>query len=393
MSGDVVLTLLCGMMAIMAAAGFTMLNAGLCRAHASASICLMGFGGCAIAAIAFYFLGHNLMYRNVGDYSVMGSFGFFYSQRDDSASEWFFRMAQAALASTIVLGALAERVKITPYLLFTAVFAAVIFPIPGAWVWGGGWLNQIGFHDYGGSAVIHLAAGCAALAGIYYVGPRAGRYAPDGKPIPFPGSNIPLATLGAFLVFMGWPGIVAGHGDVDVGVVFMNAALAGAGGCVATLVYVNLRYPKPDVTIVINGAIAGLVAVSAGVDAYSPFFAMLVGCVGGVLCAYVIPLLDQRKLDDPVGVVPVHLVGGAWGTLAGVFVGNPFGQLLGFVLIAAFSGGLSVLTWRGLKKFGVRCADRSLRHGVDVCELGLEAYPDFPVRTAGRPDITQIDKF
>jgi Amt family ammonium transporter len=239
-----------------------------------------------------------------------------------------------------------------------------------------------------------MTAGCAAATGIYILGPRAGRYAPDGKPIPFPGSNIPMAALGLWLVLTGWPGLAGLQGLNAMAHGFMTLLLGGAAGCIGAYIYASYRFKKPDVTIVINGTVAGLVSVSGAADMFSPIMAALVGAAGGVLCAYIIPRLDKYRFDDPIGIVPVHLAGGIWGTLIAGIHANIFSQIAGLVITLGFAGLISAGGWIVLRRvLGLRCSARAERHGLDMEAVGLEAYPDFPIRTAGRPDITQIDKY
>ena len=359
---------------VLGAAGSVMMATGLSRAHASATQCLIGMGVFAVSAIAFHLLGHFFMYGRM--------------ESD------FLPLAVAVFAASIIPGSLTERVHIWPLFIFTFFFSAFLFPVAGAFTWGGTWLKDLGFHDFAGATVIHVAAGCAALTGSYIMGPRAGRYAPDGRPIPFPGSNIPLATAGVFLVLAGCLGLVAGHSLPEMSKAYTNIMMGAAGGVVAALMYVTWNHTKPDTTIVMNALVAGLVAVSAGADLFSPFFAVLVGAVGGVLCAFIVPRMDRYKFDDPAGIIPAHLAAGIWGTLAVVFAGHIVGQIAGLVLTMIITGGGSAVVWLFLKRvMGLRCSGRAERHGLDMEAVGLEAYPDFPVRTTGRPDITQIDKF
>lgn len=363
-----------GALVLIGAAGFFMMAVGLSRAHASATQCLIGVGVFSVTVIAFHLLGNFFMYGT--------------SQGE------FFHLALVVFAASIIPGALTERVHVWPLFVFILFFSAFIYPVTGAWTWGGGWLQDMGFHDAAGATVIHVSAGCAALAGSYVMGPRAGRYAPDNRPIPFPGSNIPLAAAGVFMILIGWLGLGAGQASPETSRTLANILLGGAGGGLAAILYATWRYNKPDTTIVMNALIAGLVSVSGGADLFSPLFSMIVGALGGVLCAYAIPLLDKYKLDDPAGVIPAHLLCGVWGTLAVIFTGHIVGQMAGLIVTVVVAGGASAVVWLFLKKvMGLRCSARAERHGLDMEAVGLEAYPDFPIRTAGRPDITQIDKF
>ncbi len=369
-----IMVLISGILILLGAAGFSMINIGLSRAHASATLCLTSLGIFAVSILSFHFIGQSLMYA-------------------DDKNE-FLGLCLAVLASSIFMGALTERMKISAPLVFAAIFSAIIFPVVSGLAWSEDALAGMGFIDFGGSSTIHIAAGAAALTGSYIMGPRTGRYAPDGTPIPFSGSNIPLATLGAFLACIGVVGVALGHPIVEAYEACTNLLLGGAGGGLAALIYVTWRYHKPDTTIIINAFITGLVSVSAGAALFWPIAAVFVGGVGGVLCAYIIPRLDQYKFDDPIGVTPVHLAGGIWGTLAVVFTGHIIGQLVGLAIILAVAVGGSALTWMVVKRItGLRCSLRAERHGLDMEAVGLEAYPDFPIRTAGRPDITQIDRY
>jgi Amt family ammonium transporter len=357
---------------LLGAAGFSMMNIGLSRAHASATLCLTSLGAFAFSIIAYHFVGQIFMPYPGSEY---------------------FPLAMAVFSSSIILGAMAERIKIWPCLLFAGFFSAFVFPVLGGWAWNG-WLADLNFHDIAGASVIHVTAGCAALTGSLIMGPRAGRYAKDGRPIPFGGSNIPLATLGAFLVCVGWVGMTTGQGLYDSSSAFTNILLGGGGGVIGAILFTTWRYNKPDTTIIINSLIAGMVSVSAGADIFWPIFAVFLGGAGGILCAYVIPLMDRYKLDDPVGVIPVHLGGGILGTIAVVFTGHIIGQLIGLLVILVIAGGASAAIWIGIRRtVGLRCSSRAERHGLDMEAVGLEAYPDFPIRTAGRPDITQIDLY
>ena len=389
--------LLSGALVMFAAGGNALYQSGLARAHASSCICMMALGGAAVAMLTFYVIGYNVMFSHLNLFFHATNDGGVYAPE----ALWFFRTAAAAFAASIIGGALSERIKVMPYLAFIGLFSGVIYPLAAAWSWGGGWLSQFGFHDVAGAGVINLTAGCAALAGIHVLGPRGGRYAPDGRPIPFPGSNIPIAVLGTVMITLGWFGLVAGGAILQgasasgVAIAFMNLMLAGSAGCIAAYWQARLRYGKPDITIALNGLIAGLVAVSAAPELYAPFEAALIGAIGGALCASVVPFLDKIKIDDVSGVIPSNLVGGAWGVIAAIVgTGAVLQQVVGLVTIFLFASIASWIAWGLLKRtIGVRCAERAERHGLDMYELGHEAYPDFPIRTAGRPDITYLDRY
>lgn len=368
-----VVSVLPSVFALLGAGGFAMINVGLSRAHASATLCATSIGVFAVSMIAYHFVGQKFLFG--------------------APTDEFYGLAMTAFASSIVLGALTERIRIWPCLLFAALFSGVIFPLVGGLTFGGGLIEQLGFVDFSG-VTIHITAGAAALAGAYIMGPRTGRYAPDGRPIPFSGSNIPLATLGAFMVCVACAGMTIDQSHNGTFAPFRNMLLGGAGGALAAMIFTTLKSNKPDTTILINGLIAGIVSVSAGSHLFWPIIAVIVGAVGGGLCAYIIPLLDKYKFDDPVGVTPTHLAAGIWGAFAVIFAGHVIGQLIGLAIVVVLSLALSFTAWYFVKRsIGLRCSLRAERHGLDMEAVGLEAYPDFPIRTAGRPDITQIDRY
>jgi Amt family ammonium transporter len=298
-------------------------------------------------------------------------------------------MVFCGAACSVVSGCVAERIKLWSFLLFCAVLTGIIYPIQGSWVWGGGWLAEMGFSDYAGSTLVHSVGGWAALTGAIIIGARKGKYRPDGRINPMPGSNIPLATLGTFILWMGWFGFNGGSAlalgeagaAIEQGNVYINTNLAAAGGLIAAMILVQIIYKKVDVTMALNGALAGLVSITAGPAAPSPGMSVLIGAVGGVLVVFAIPMFDKLKIDDVVGALSVHLVCGIWGTLA-VPISNSetsFAiQLVGVLAIGAFVVSASSLVWLAIKvAFGVRCDARDELLGLDVAEIGLEAYPDF----------------
>lgn len=412
--------LICGAFVMWMAAGFAMLEAGLVRAQNTAAICLKNVALYSIAGIMYYLVGYNLMYTNVGDAGLIGTFSFLYDPSaaevalmaaeegaDEIAaaaevynnssysvmSDWFFQMVFVATAASIVSGTVAERMKLWPFLMFVVVLTAIIYPIQGAWTWGGGWLYERGFSDFAGSTIVHSAGGWAALMGAIILGPRAGKYDAEGRVMPIPGSNLPLATLGTFILWLGWFGFNGGSvlavgsakAVTSMSLVFANTNLAAAAGCLAAMAYASIRFGKPDLTLVLNGALAGLVAITAGPDVASPLTAILIGGIGGVLCCVAIPFFDRLKIDDVVGALSVHLVAGIWGTLAvAIFNGGDFvTQLTGIVAIGAFVSVASGLVWMVLKyTVGIRVDERVERLGLDRAEVGLDAYADFEIRQA-----------
>lgn len=305
-----------------------------------------------------------------------------------TASDYFFQLMFCAATASIVSGAVAERIKLWPFLAFTFVLTAVIYPLQASWKWGGGFLDEAGFLDFAGSSVVHSVGGWAALAGIIILGPRLGKYK-DGRTVPMPGANLPLATLGTFILWLGWFGFNGGSqlamgtiGDVaDVSRIFANTNAAAAAGSLVALVLTQLLYKKVDLTMVLNGALAGLVSITAEPLTPSLGMASLIGGVGGVIVVFVVPLLDKMKLDDVVGAIPVHLVAGIWGTIA-VVLTNPDAslstQLYGIAVIGAFTFIISGLFWYVLAMtIGIRVSEDDEVAGLDNSELGMDSYPEF----------------
>ena len=399
--------LLCGALVMWMAAGFTMLEAGSVRTKNAAVIYLKNVGLYAIAGIAYYVIGYNLMYVDVG--SVIGSFTLLRTPSADELallggaegaresviatdyavmSDWFFQMVFVATAASIVSGALAERVKFWSFFVFTLVLTAFIYPIVGAWTWGGGWLNQMGFQDFAGSTIVHSTGGAAALAGALIVGPRRNKFRDDGSVTSTPPSNVPVVTLGVFILWFGWFGFNGGSqlalgsaADVlAMSHVLVNTNLAGAAGVIAAIAVSRPILGRVDLLAGLNGAIAGLVSITAGPDITSHSWAIVIGAVGAVLCTAGLKLLERLKIDDVVGAVPAYLFAGAWGALAtAIGAGADIGvQLLGVVSVGAFAFATSWLTWLALEKtMGVRVSPRVEEMGQDVAELGIDAYPEF----------------
>ncbi|MFH1806624.1 MAG: ammonium transporter [Pseudomonadota bacterium] len=387
-----------GVLVMWMAAGFSMLEAGLVRTKNVATILLKNITLFAIAGIMYYLVGYNLMYLDVSGW--IGSFGIW--GPDDAAalagdfeagysatSDWFFQMVFVATAASIVSGTVAERVKLWPFLIFVVVLTAILYPITGSWTWGGGWLTEMGFLDFAGSTIVHSVGGWAALTGAIIIGARKGKFAADGSVHPMPGSNLPLATLGTFILWMGWFGFNGGSvlamgsaSDViAIANVYANTSMAAAGGVVAAVILTQVLYKKVDLTMALNGALAGLVSITAGPDTPSIGAAIIIGAIGGILVVVAIPLLDKLKIDDVVGAVSVHLVAGIWGTMA-VPITNADAsfavQATGVVAMGAFTIVTSAIVWLVLKyTIGVRLSEEDESLGADASELGLEAYPEF----------------
>ncbi len=390
------LFLISGMVVMFMAAGFCMLEVGLVRSKNAATICVKNIALYSIAGIMVWLFGYDLIY-GVKEGGVIGKFSLFQSWKADDAdptgtgyaasSDWYFQMVFVATAASIVSGTLAERVKLWPFLLFVAVLTGFIYPIQAGWVWGTGFLDAR-FDDFAGSTLVHSTGGWAALAGALVLGARKGKYE-GGRVHPFPGSSLPLATLGTFILWLGWFGFNGGSqlalGTIDdaiaVAKIFVNTNMAACAGVVTALALTQLLYKKVDLTIVLNGAIGGLVSITAEPLQPEIYQAILIGAVGGAIVTFAVPLLDKLKVDDVVGAIPAHLFCGIWGTLI-VPLSNKgvtfFGQLTGVVVIGAFVFGASLLVWLALKyTMGIRASEHDERIGLDKSELGLEAYPEF----------------
>ncbi len=396
--------LVTGFLVMWMAAGFAMLEAGLVRSKNVTMQCLKNVSLFAIAAIMYYLVGYNLMYPGDGwtITSILGAFGTAELEPvgvgadavdlsyASVGSDFYFQLMFCATTASIVSGALAERIKLWPFLIFIAVLTGLIYPIQASWKWGGGFLDaDFGFLDFAGSTVVHSVGGWAALAGALILGPRLGKYTKDGRINPMPGSNLTLATLGTFILWLGWFGFNGGSqlymnsaGNVaDISRIFANTNTAAAGGAVAALVATQLLYRKIDLTMVLNGALAGLVSITA--EPLTPTLgeATLIGAVGGVIVVFAIPFLDKLKIDDVVGAIPVHLMAGIWGTLA-VVLTNPaatlYGQLASIAIVGVFVFAASGVLWFVINAaMGIRATPEHEMAGLDAAELGMEAYPEF----------------
>ena len=396
-----------GVLVMFMALGFAMLEAGFVRKKNTSAILLKNIALYSIAGIMFYLIGYSLMYVDVSGW--IGSLGgAFYNPSADElalldgadnadaisdtgysvASDWFFQMVFCATAISIVSGACAERIKVWPFMIFAAFMTGIIYPIYGSWTWGGGWLTEMGFSDFAGSTIVHSVGGWAALTGCLILGPRSGKYGPNGKISPIAGANMPLACLGTFILWFGWFGFNGGSqlalgsalDAVAMSIVVVNTNITACGGVVAAIILSQLMYKKIDLSIALNGAIAGLVAITAGPDLSNHFLSMIVGAIGGVLCTIAIPMLDKMKIDDVVGAISAHLVAGVWGTLAvGIFGGGDFlVQLIGIIAAGVLVVPLSGIFFFILKgTVGLRVSEETEASGLDIAELTTEAYPEF----------------
>lgn len=395
--------LVSGALVMWMAAGFAMLEAGLVRAKNTAEILTKNVALYAIACIMYMIVGYNIMYGD-GVNSVIPGLSFLLggdntveevlAGGDDAPyysnmSDFFFQVVFVATAMSIVSGAVAERMKLWAFLAFAVVMTGFIYPVQGYWKWGGGFLDELGFLDFAGSGVVHMTGAAAALAGVLLLGARKGKYGADGSVHAIPGSNLPLATLGTFILWLGWFGFNGGSelkvsdvGEANaVALVFVNTNMAAAGGVVAALITARMLFGKADLTMALNGALAGLVAITAEPLAPTPLLATLVGAVGGVLVVFSIITLDKLKIDDPVGAISVHGVVGIWGLLA-VTLSNEesslLSQLTGIGVIFAWVFGAAFVTWLIIKAvMGLRVSEEEEYNGVDLTECGLEAYPEF----------------
>ena len=401
---NTLLFLIGGFLVFFMAAGFCMLETGLVRSKNATMQLTKNVALFSLAAIAYYLIGFNLMYP-LGDWVIEGWMGGIaptvlepvgvpFDELDDVeyasiGSDFFFQLMFCAAVASIVSGAVAERIKLWPFLIFVIFITGILYPIQASWSWGEGWLDELGFLDFAGSSIVHGAGGWAALAGAIVLGARVGKYGKDGRVNVMPGSNLPLATLGMFILWLGWFGFNGASqlamgtvSDIaDVSRIFANTNTAAAGGAVAALILSQLLYKKPDLTMVLNGALAGLVSITAEPLTPGLGMATLIGAVGGVIVVLTVPMLDKFKIDDVVGAIPVHLFAGIWGTLA-VVLTNPdatiMNQIIGIVAIGAVMFVGSLIMWLILKAvLGIRVGDEEQIAGLDTTELGMEAYPDF----------------
>ena len=383
------------------AAGFSMLEAGLVRSKSTVEILTKNIALYSIASIMYMLVGYNLMYPADGN-GVMPAISFFLGSDNEAAdviasggdvyysalSDFFFQVVFVATAMSIVSGAVAERMKLSSFLLFCVVMTGLIYPIQGYWKWGGGFLDAAGFSDFAGSGVVHLCGAAAALAGVLLLGARKGKYV-NGKINAIPGANMPLATLGTFILWLGWFGfnggselMVSNVGEANaVAMVFVNTNAAAAGGVIAALLFSKILFGKFDLSMSLNGAIGGLVSITAEPLAPTPELAAIIGAIGGILVVISIIVLDKSRIDDPVGAISAHGTCGIWGLIA-VCLSNGDAtlgaQLYGAAVIFAWTFIMALIFWGILKMIiGIRISDEAEEMGVDVAECGMEAYPEF----------------
>ncbi len=401
--------LMSGALVMWMAAGFAMLEAGLVRAKNTTEILTKNIALFAIACVMYMLCGYNIMYPGEAVNSVWPGVSFLLGEDNtveavlsskgetyySSLSDFFFQVVFVATAMSIVSGAVAERMKLWAFLIFAVVMTGFIYPLQGYWKWGGGFLDELGFLDFAGSGVVHLCGATAAFAGVLLLGARKGKYGANGEIHPIPGCNMPLATLGTFILWLGWFGFNGGSelkisdvGEANaVAMVFVNTNAAAAGGVVAALLTAQAMFGKADLSMTLNGALAGLVAITAEPLTPTPMVATIIGAVGGLLVVLSIVTIDKLQLDDPVGATSVHGVVGIWGLLA-VCISNPDAtlkaQLIGIVTIFAFVFIASFIAWYIIKVvMGIRVSEEDEYHGVDFSECGMEAYPEFTDSSKG----------
>jgi Amt family ammonium transporter len=391
-------------------AGFGMVEAGLIRAKNAANILMKNMMDFCLASLGFFMFGYALMFGGSG--AFFGSSGWFLigAKTPDGVGVplyafWLFQAAFCGAAATIVAGGVAERMKFSAYLIYSFLISAVVYPIVGHWVWGGGWLAGMGFHDFAGSGVVHATGGFSALVGAILLGPRIGKYQPDGTPRFIGGHNIPLVSLGAFVLWFGWfgfnPGSALTLSDPSaVALIAMNTNMAAAAGAVAMMVAAWLRFGKPDLALTLNGALAGLVAITASCSVVTPGSAIYIGLIAGVLCLYGVVWLDKWQIDDPVGAFPVHGLNGVWGVLAvglwgqnvavgkaklsGLFYGGGFklvlNQLMGMLAIILFVTAAMWIIFKSIDVLiGLRVSQTHELGGLDINEHGMESYSGFQI--------------
>ena len=410
--------LVCGALVMWMAAGFSMLEAGLVRSKSTTEILTKNVALFAIACTAYLVVGYDIMYDGgilLKDIALDGAenadalvakvladsaeAGFDGDSVYSNASDFFFQVVFVATAMSIVSGAVAERMKLFAFLIFAVVMTAFIYPMEGSWTWGGKSVfgmfslgDDFGFSDFAGSGIVHMAGAAAALAGVILLGARKGKYTKDGKIVPIPGANLPMATLGTFILWMGWFGFNGGSvlklGDIananSVAMVFLNTNAAAAGGVIAALFVAKILFGKADLTMVLNGALAGLVAITAEPSTPSPMMATVIGAVGGVIVVFSILFFDKIRIDDPVGAISVHGVVGFWGLMAVPLTNSGatfIGQLVGAGVIFGWVFVTSFVVWLLIKAImGIRISEEEEYEGADIGECGMEAYPEFTKR-------------
>lgn len=406
---DTVWTLLAAFLVFFMQAGFAMVETGFTRAKNAANIMMKNLMDFSIGSLFYWLIGFGIMF-GLSSGGIIGTSDFLLRGADPSTLDglwtftfWIFQAVFAATAATIVSGAMAERTKFSSYLIYTVFITAIIYPVSGHWIWNdGGWLAELEMIDFAGSTVVHSVGGWAALAGAFLLGPRLGKYSKDGSSNAIPGHNIPLAALGVFILWFGWFGFNAGSTtagtDLSIAIIAVTTNLAAAAGSISAMILVWIKYKKPDTSMALNGALAGLVSITAGCANVSPLSAVIMGAIGGIIVVFSVEFFDQKlKIDDPVGAISVHGICGAWGTLAvGLFAQEKFGGVNGLLfggglnqLFVQIVGVFTVFLWTFttafvvfylVKKFhGLRASDAEQLKGLDISEHGMESYAGFQI--------------
>ena len=386
--------LVMGVLVMFMAPGFAMLEAGMVQSKNTSEILTKNVALFAIASAMYLLIGYAIMYgggglligsENTVDDVLASAGDVYYSARSD----FFFQVVFVATAMSIISGAVAERMKLWSFLLFAVIMTGAIYPYQGSWSWGGGWLSDAGFIDFAGSGIVHMCGAAAALAGVILLGPRNGKYGPNGEINPIQGSNMPLATLGMFILWFGWFGFNGGSelklSNIDeanaVAQVFVNTNMAAAGGLISALLLARVMFGKADLTMALNGALAGLVSITAEPLSGTNVESMLIGAVGGLIVVFSIVGLDKMRIDDPVGAISVHGTCGMWGLLAVLITNDDAtlaGQLTGLGAILGYTFIASLVVWFIIKMvFGIRLSDEEQTVGADAAEIGITAYPEF----------------
>jgi len=398
-NADYAWTLVAAALVFFMQAGFALVESGFTRAKNAINIMMKNLMDFSMGTLAFWALGFGLMF-GASSSGWLGTSGFFLSDFTVGGDPWvlafwMFQVVFAATAATIVSGAMAERTKFSSYMIYSVFICGIIYPVFGSWAWGGlfhggGWLEKLGFIDFAGSTVVHSVGGWAALAGAIVLGPRIGKYTKDGKIRPILGHNLPLAALGVFILWLGWFGFNPGSttaANKDIAMIFVNTNLSAAAGAVLAMFTSWMRIGKPDVGMSLNGALAGLVAITAGCANVAPLSAVIIGAISGIIVVLAVFFFDKIKVDDPVGAVSVHGVNGAWGTLAaGLFnIGGTSGKIIGVQLLGIgacflWTFGTAFILFKIIDKtVGLRVTAEEEREGLDYTEHGGNAYPDFEV--------------
>lgn len=383
---DIVWTMFGACLVYFMQAGFAMVETGFTRAKNAGNIIMKNMMDFVIGSLCFFVVGYGIMFgTDVG--GIFGSSYFFGNLPDDLVAV-FFQTVFCATSATIVSGAMAERTNFVAYLLYSACISLFIYPVSGHWIWGGGWLSQMGFHDFAGSTAVHMVGGTLALIGAKILGPRLGKYDKKGNPNAIPGHNIPIGALGVFILWFCWFGFNCGstvEATPAIGAIAMTTNLAAAAATLATLLFTWLRYGKPDVSMTLNGSLAGLVAITAGCDVVSNWAAIIIGLIAGILVVFAVEFIDKKlKIDDPVGAASVHGVCGATGTiLTGVFSSEVsfLTQLIGVATVIAYTAVIGIIIFKLIDKaVGLRCSAEEEEAGLDISEHGMTSYADFPIK-------------